>query len=278
MAIPLRGFILAAGFGTRLLPITRDIPKALVPVQHRVMADFARLMLKDAGIHEIGMNAHHHRQQVMAYAEKHGLICFSEPAILGTGGFLENLDAFLLGGTMVVVNCDAVFLPPGTLVAELLRSHQHLDATATMVLRRKRAGDTATGIEVRDDRVMEIGTGPYMFTGLYAVSPAILPMVKGPDIIPVFKKLSAMGRLGACLYEGDWLDGGTRAGLLHLHRIHTGLDTLIYPGAVVEPGALIQGSVLYPGSRVEAGARVEDAIVYGGCIRSGEHIKECIYT
>jgi len=269
------GFILAAGFGTRLKPFTNHTPKALVPVMDRVMADWALGMLQHAGIARIGINAHHHSDQIARYATENSLTCFPEPEILGTGGYLNNLDGFL-DRTMVVVNCDALFPEPDRLVAELVTRQRETRAAATLVLKPRPDNSTATGFTVAGNRVRHMDGGDWMFTGMYAASPEMLKEVRGPDIVPVFRKLAMENRLGAVAWQGDWVDGGTPAGLVKLHRLLTGHESYVYPGAQVAAGAVMERSVVYAGVTVETGARLTDSVVFSGTVGEGEILERCV--
>ncbi len=269
------GFILAAGFGTRLKPITDHVPKALVPLPDGVLADRALHLLSGSGIRHLGINAHHHAEQINQYALQNNLTCFHEKTILGTGGYLMNLGDFL-DRPLVVINCDAIFDGSDGLIMRLVKQHLADDRPVTLVLWRKPAGSSATGITVSGNKIMEIGKGPLMFTGMYAVSPTFIKWLTGPDIVPAFRALVREGKLGFVIHDGDWVDGGTRSGLLKVHRLVSGESSTIYPGASVSSMARLENAVLYPGARVEAGAEIRDAVIFSGHVLKDEKIEGCI--
>ena len=269
------GFILAAGFGTRLKPFTHYTPKALVPVLDRVLADWALRMLQHAGISRIGINAHHHADQIARYAVENRLTCFAEPAILGTGGYLNNLDGFL-DRTMVVINCDAIFPEPGQLIAELVERQREMHVPVTLVLRPRHKESTATGFSVAGNHVWSMDGGDWMFTGMYAATPGVLQEIQGPDIVPVFRKLAAENRLGAVTWQGDWVDGGTPQGLVMLHRLLTDQQNYVYPGAWVAEDAVLERSVVYGNATVNPGARLTDSVVFSGTVSEGEILERCV--
>ena len=62
--------IFAAGLGTRLRPLTDNMPKALVPVAGKTMLERVILKLKDAGFHDITINIHHFGGQIIDFAIK----------------------------------------------------------------------------------------------------------------------------------------------------------------------------------------------------------------
>jgi len=267
----IRGFILAAGYGTRLLPLTKRIPKALIPFMDGVLSDGALSMFRRTGIPSVGINAHHHRDQIEAYAKRSGLALFCEPEILGTGGYLLNLGDFF-DRPLLVANCDAIWTDGCETMDTLVPFHLQQDVVATLVLR-LRGNAVATGISLEGHRIVEIGEGPYMFTGMYMVSPEVLPLIETPDIVPVFRRLATLGRLGAVVHQGPWFDAGTREGLIAAHQAVCGKDTVVYPDSVVHPSAHLVSSVVYPGCRIEVGARVEDSVLMNVSVPENEEIK-----
>lgn len=110
----MRAFILAAGLGTRLRPLTEQIPKPLVDVAGEPLIVRAVRQLADAGIHDIGVNLFHLGEQIPARlgdGSQYGvrLTYFDErPEVLGTGGGLKNAEAFLRGDgeSFLLVNSD----------------------------------------------------------------------------------------------------------------------------------------------------------------------------
>lgn len=106
----MKALLLAAGFGTRLRPITERTPKCLVPIHGRPLLDYWLDMLLDAGIEHAVVNTHYLSEQVEAHvraspwAARTTLV--HEPVLLGTGGtVLKNRDA-LAGGPFLVAHAD----------------------------------------------------------------------------------------------------------------------------------------------------------------------------
>lgn len=106
------GFILAAGFGTRLRPLTNHMPKALVPLAGKPLLEHALMFLEDTGITTIGVNTHYRAEDVATFREKSGIdfTLFHEiPEIRGTGGALEFAREFLSqSDTFIVANADII--------------------------------------------------------------------------------------------------------------------------------------------------------------------------
>ncbi len=101
--------ILAAGFGTRLQPLTHTVPKALVPVAGRPLIEYGLLFLRSQGITEVVINLHHLGEKIRAALGDGSLygvrIFYSvEENLLETGGGIKNAQPLLDDDTFVVVN------------------------------------------------------------------------------------------------------------------------------------------------------------------------------
>ena len=113
-------FLLAAGFGTRLRPLTLHRPKPLLPLLGFPMVQYAVTWLREHGHERIIVNAHHLWEHVAEWSEKEGLGLQVElPDILGTGGGLraareqlESRDARPTPLTLLAVHIHEVRLAP----------------------------------------------------------------------------------------------------------------------------------------------------------------------
>lgn len=127
-----QAIVLAAGEGRRLRPITDVTPKPLVPFFGRPLLDWAIDKLVAAGVRRIAVNAYHLADQVGAHVEvtrarlaasAHttsdytDLYIAREPTLLGTGGAVRNLRDWLAPEPFFVLNSDAVFAAPVSLLA-----------------------------------------------------------------------------------------------------------------------------------------------------------------
>jgi len=109
----MKAFILAAGFGTRLRPLTDHIPKPLIPILNIPSLFYTFFLLRQAGITEIICNIHHHSLAIRRFIEASDLpgltITFSEePVILGTGGGLKKCENLLGTDEFLLVNSDII--------------------------------------------------------------------------------------------------------------------------------------------------------------------------
>jgi NDP-sugar pyrophosphorylase family protein len=109
--------VLAAGAGTRLVPLTDLRPKALCPVGDRTLLDRALDRLTALGISgpdRVAVNAHHHADQVAAAVRDRAHLSVEQPEALGTAGALGALRPWIADRNALVCNADA-YLAGGTL-------------------------------------------------------------------------------------------------------------------------------------------------------------------
>jgi NDP-sugar pyrophosphorylase family protein len=144
-----KAFLLAAGLGTRLKPLTDTMPKALVPVQGVPMLDRLACALSRGGVTALALNTHHLHESVERHLHaRMGLgrfdalprlpvHLFHEPALLGTGGSLLNAAAFWGDAPLLVWNGDILAdVEPVALQA----AHEAApDALATLAVSRRPA-------------------------------------------------------------------------------------------------------------------------------------------
>src|ERR1700676_2273347 len=105
----MRAMVLAAGLGTRLRPLTNEIPKPMVPVLDRpVMAHILDLLARHGLEKEVVCNLHYFPDTIRAYFGER-LSYIYEPELLGTAGGVRNCADFLVGdGPFLVISGDAL--------------------------------------------------------------------------------------------------------------------------------------------------------------------------
>jgi len=131
----MKALILAAGFGTRLLPHTKKIPKPLFTLNQRPVLDIAIEKLLDFGCDQIFINIHHCHKQIEAHILKHPLKkmiqTVYEPQILDTGGAIANIKQFMDKDPFFVINSDIIC---DIDLRKVYESHMASPAVATLVL------------------------------------------------------------------------------------------------------------------------------------------------
>ena len=148
----MKAMILAAGLGTRLRPLSLEIPKPVIPVLGQPLCGHAMSFLREHGAVSFLLNLHHGpemvREKVTAWAAGRFPVTFThEPEILGTGGGIGNAKEYLRGGTFVTANSDAVARFP---LGDAFARHRANGALATLVLLPDRS-KRYTPVRVRDD-------------------------------------------------------------------------------------------------------------------------------
>lgn len=109
-ALPKTAFILAAGLGTRLRPITDTQPKPLVCIAGKPIIGHVLDRLYEAGISRVIVNTHHHAEKMQDYLsqeKRFDLHILYESAILETGGSLKNGLALIGDQPFFAINGDA---------------------------------------------------------------------------------------------------------------------------------------------------------------------------
>ena len=276
----MRAMVLAAGFGTRMRPLTLGIPKPLLPVANRPMLEYTFALLAGAGVREAVVNAHHlaeRMQEGLRRLDASGLDvhCSVERRILGTAGGVKKAGAFLAGGTFLLLNGD--FLIDIDL-RRVLDFHWDQQAMATMVL----VPDKASGVisvdpagvirrfitpaEREPDEWVRTG-----FTGVHVLEPEVLRLIPANTAWEinrqVYPEMLARGRrVCGYVHEGYWREAGSPAGYLAANReVLTGKAGGLAP----RPGA---GAGVLPGARCDAPVLVGDGVRAGRDVTIGPEV------
>lgn len=265
----MNGFIMAAGFGSRLRPFTDDVPKPLFPAGGVTFLDRSIGLMKKAGIQSVAINLHHLGDLVRNHARENdfwGLdIRFSEEReILNTGGGAQQAAALLHDGPLLIVACDVVL---DLDMASLRAAHRSSGAAATMVVTGQ--GDPAVygGISVdREGFITDIvgllgrrqeGDETFVNASAYIIEPRALPRLPGPGgclVRDFFIPLLRDGdRVKAHCHTGCWMEGGTPSALLDLNMALLDLEFSAGDNQNGTIGRCVIGRNVVRGSRAVAG-------------------------
>ncbi len=279
-----QAFILGAGLGTRLQPLTRRVPKPLVPLFHEPLAQWTVRACEKVGIHRFAINTHHLPEvwKDFQIGEPNDVTFFHEPVLLETGGGLKNIASWIGDEPVLVHNGDVFTTLP---IDQLITSHKASGLPVTLAVR---SMGPARHIALNhiEDRVTDIrgmlgkGDGTHLFTGIYCVNPEFLELIPADEkisVIPAFLELAKQGKLGAIvLDDGVWLDLGDRDSYLQAH-LELDLAPAIHPTASIASGALVERSIIGPNAVIETGAVVRDSVVWpGGHILENSVLDRCI--
>ncbi|MCU0596029.1 MAG: NDP-sugar synthase [Desulfobacterota bacterium] len=285
----MKAMILAAGFGTRLRPLTEMKPKALVPVANKPILARNIEYLISHGITEIIVNAHHHSEQVVAYlrdGNPYGLDIRVkvEPEILGTGGGIKNTEAFWDKEPFFVINSD--ILTDIDLVS-VYQVHQSSGSIVTLVLH-----DCELYNQVAVDDQFSItdiaktnSPGRLAFTGIHVIDPEVLSRIpKGvfSDIIECYRELINLKKpVRACLVKGHyWRDIGNIASYLEANRELSAGSFVIGPGCSVDSSVkLLDWGVIGENSRLGKNAELQRSVLWDGVtVREGVKVVDSVVT
>ena len=156
----MKAMILAAGFGTRLFPLTIDRTKPAIPFLGKPLVGYVAEYIGRFGFRDIVVNLHHQPDSVISAlgdGSRFGVhidYTREEPQILGTAGALDNARRFLEDGTFLVVNGKII---TDIDISAALDSHRRTGAVATMVLKPNLKRERFTVVETADGFVTGFG-------------------------------------------------------------------------------------------------------------------------
>lgn len=176
----MKAFILAAGEGTRLRPLTLDRPKQMVPILGRPLLEHTLALLRLHGVHDIAINLHYKPEVVTAYLASIPSFRFVysyENPILGTAGAAKKVEAFL-DSTFFLIYGDVL---TDLDLSALLEFHRSTSAQMTIAVYRvedpERCGIVEADLSGRVRSFVEKPANPssnLASTGIYVMEPAIL--------------------------------------------------------------------------------------------------------
>jgi len=216
----MKALILAAGFGTRLLPHTRTVPKPLFPIAGRTLLDIHIEALSDAGCEAVMVNTHHRAREIERHISTHRypipVHTRFEPRILGTGGAVKNVETFFDARPFMVINADIhTTIDPGW----VYRYHlSHADPVTLVLFDDPEFNTVAIGPDgaVRGFRTEDVaGSVRYRtFTGIQVLDPEIfgyLPPGAFSSIIDAYGRMMADGKTirGLVSQGSAWSDVGS---------------------------------------------------------------------
>jgi mannose-1-phosphate guanylyltransferase len=217
-----KAFILAAGHGTRLLPLTKEKPKCLVEIQGSPMLALWLRWCKLSGISEVVINLHAHAQMVQQFIDDNDfgvkVNVSPEPVLLGSAGTLKKNRDFVVGESEFAILYADVLTNMD--FAPLVALHRQQHATATIGLYRVPNPKSCGIVELdADNRVISFEEKPenprsdLAFSGIMVASPAMLDSVPDLPVADIgFHTLPGLlGTLYGCqLGAGEYLvDIGT---------------------------------------------------------------------
>ncbi len=302
----MKAVVMAGGEGTRLRPLTCNLPKPMVPVMDKPVMEYTLRLLAGMGITEIAVTLQYLPEHIKRYfgeGKEWGvnLHYYEEETPLGTAGSVKNAQNFL-DETFIVVSGDAL---TDFALQNAVEFHRQKEALATLVLTRVES-PLEYGLVLLERsgavvRFLEKPSWGEVFsdtvnTGIYILEPEILDLIPenevfdfSRDLFP--KLLEGKGRVFGCVLDGYWCDIGSCEMYYQVHldildgKVKMDIDgrregdLWVGRGAFVSPEAVIQGpAYIGPGSEIRPGAFLGPYAVLGeGClVDKGASVKRAV--
>lgn len=220
--------VLCAGLGTRLRPLTDQVPKPAVPLLGVPLLRYTLALLRGAGVRRVVVNTHHLGEEMAAAARASGealglsLEVSHEPRIAGTGGALREARRLLVDADPLVLwNGDVLF---DLDLLAVLGAHRASGALATMVLLPMPGGARYAAVEVDGGFAVRriagaFGPGgegltPWHFSGVHVLGRELFDHLPAEPFLcdvnrHVYPPLMASGRIRGVMAAGYWNDLGT---------------------------------------------------------------------
>jgi mannose-1-phosphate guanylyltransferase len=267
--------VLCAGFGTRLRPLTDELPKPLVPVGDRSILEHAVERLAAFGFERVALNVHHLASAFAPYLARLALPAqvIEEHEILGTAGGVAGARAHLASTPVLVWNGDILADPPiEALLANVARD-QFCFGVAPRPL-----GTGTVGLD-RENNVVRLRgerfgeeTHSADYVGVLTLGADALAALPergcwlGDGVLPL---LRAGGTVRSVPVTTPWTDAGDPSALLAANLAWLsarGLDSFVVPGAEVAAEVELRSSVIGAGARVRGQGLLERCVVCPGAV------------
>ena len=218
-ALPLRAVIMAGGFGTRLLPLTENMPKPMLPVGDKPLMEILIQQLRESGIHHVNVTTHFQRDKIKSHFRdgQHlgvDLTYVDEDQPLGTAGALSLMEAF--DEPLLVINGDIL---TEVNFRAMLQFHREHHAEMTVAVRRYDVEVPYGVVQCEDANIVDLTEKPqfsfFVNAGIYLLEPsaqALLPAGEASNMTDLIQKLVAAGRpVVSFPIREYWIDIGRHA-------------------------------------------------------------------
>ena len=275
--------LLVGGFGTRLMPLTKNTPKPMLTVAGIPVTEHQLNMAKAAGITRIVLATSYLAELFTPYfgdGSKWGMqIQYAvEKSPLGTGGAIRNAAKLIDSSeSIVILNGDVL---SSHNLAEQIRQHEEHNADVTLHLTKvedaRAYGCVPTDSNGRVSAFLEKMENPVtnqINAGCYVFNPRVLESIPLDTVVSVEREtFPALVASGAAVYgyieSSYWVDIGTPHALMNASAeiVNRDGDFLIMPSSKVDPSARLTGGSSVAGNcQISAGAIIESSIIESNC-------------
>lgn len=293
--------ILAAGFGTRLFPLTIDRTKPAIPFLGKPLVGYVAEYVAKFGFKDVVVNLHHQPDSVkeaLGDGSKYGVnihYTIEEPKILGTAGALDNArelledDTFLIANGKIITDID---------IAAAVETHKKSGALATMILKPNVKREKFTIVETKDGMVTSFGDfarpfteeeirditheiyTPLMFTGIHILEPRVfdyIPRGIYSDIVPTFYNpaIAKGEKIAAHVTDANWFELSTIPRYLDISlAMMNGENVCRGENCNISESASVRDSVMWDNVSIADGANLYRTIIADDVrIEAGENFE-----
>lgn len=229
-SVPQTAMVLAAGFGTRLKPITDHTPKPLIPVAGRTLLDRCLDRLAEAGVRRAIVNIHWLGSQIHEHLKSRRdleiVISDETDLLLETGGGVAKALPLLGEMPFIAVNADLIWRDDGgeTAIQRLAASFDPASMDGILLLQPRESADGHGGpgdfFREADGKLRRRGTqatATHVYTGVQILQPSMFrdAPTGAFSLNILYDRAIAAGRLYGIVHRGSWMDVGTHDGLKH---------------------------------------------------------------
>jgi NDP-sugar pyrophosphorylase family protein len=306
----MKAMIMAAGVGSRLMPLTEDISKPMVPMANRPLMENIIDLLQQHGFDQIIANLHYHAESISQHfgdGQRFGVdLHYSrEEELMGTAGGVRKC-AWFLDDTFIIVSGDAL---TDADLGRLVEEHRKKGAVATIALKEvDEVENFGIVITDADGRITSFQEKPrasealshYANTGIYIFEPEIFDYIPAGQFYDFGKQVfPELVRKKAPFYGVDiqsyWCDVGSIDSYRQSHAdILRGLVAVPYQGkktvspkgqvlllgegCKISDGVEFKGNVVVgPQVQIQSGAVICDTVVWANTVvKSGSILEKCV--
>lgn len=293
--------ILAAGFGTRLFPLTIDRTKPAIPFLGKPLVGYVAEYVAKFGFKDVVVNLHHQPESVksaLGNGEDYGVtIHYTEenPKILGTAGALDNARHLLEDDTFLIVNGKII---TDIDISEAIETHKRSGAIATMVLKPNIKREKFTEVYQKNGFLTGFGDlahpfteseirdttsglyAPLMFTGIHILEPRVfeyIPRGVYSDIVPYFYNpaLKNGEKIAVHVTDANWFELSTIPRYLDISlAMMNGANVCAGENCIVSGRATVRDSVMWDNVSIADDAHLYRTIIADDVkIEAGEHFE-----
>ena len=280
--------ILAAGFGTRLFPLTIDRTKPAIPFLGKPLVGYVAEYIAQFGFKEVVVNLHHQPDSVkkaLGGGKEFGVkihYTIEEPKILGTAGALDNARHLLEDNTFLIIN--------GKIITDIditaaIETHKKSGAIATMVLKENIKREKFTEVLTENGFIKGFGDftkplteeeirhpksdirNPLMFTGIHILEPRVfdyIPRGVYSDIVPTFYNPAIANgeKIAAHTTDANWFELSTIPRYLDISlQMMNGSNVCAGENCTISGRATVRDSVMWDNVQIADDAHLYRTII-----------------